>query len=157
MDKPMTLPGFLLAECWPVDLFLKPVTLLVFRLWVAWVFFASGLTKIQSWSSTLYLFEDEYKVPLLSPELAAYFGTAAELVLPVLLALGLLTRPAALALFVFNIVAVISYPYLHTVAGAGGYWQHVFWGAMIWSVFVFGPGALSLDRLWAGRLMKRRG
>ncbi|MEB4591974.1 hypothetical protein VSS37_13355, partial [Candidatus Thiothrix sp. Deng01] len=45
MNKPITLPGFLLADCWPVDLVLKPVTLLVFRLWVAQVFFASGLTK----------------------------------------------------------------------------------------------------------------
>lgn len=154
MSKPITLPGFLLADCWPVDLFLKPVTLLVFRLWVAWVFFASGLTKIASWSSTLYLFKDEYQVPLLSPELAAYMGTAAELALPVFLTLGLLTRPAALALFVFNIVAVISYPFLHTPTGAAGYWQHFFWGSMIWAVFVFGPGAISLDRLWAGRLLK---
>lgn len=155
MNKPITLPGFLLADCWPVDLILKPVTLLAFRLWVAQVFFASGLTKIKSWSSTLYLFQDEYHVPLLPPELAAYLGTATELALPVLLTLGLLTRPAALVLFVFNIVAVISYPYLHTVAGAGGFWQHFFWGSMIWSIFVFGPGALSVDyglaRYWRGR------
>lgn len=155
MKHPITLPGFLMGDCWPLDWFLKPLTLLGFRLYVAWVFFTSGLTKIQSWSSTLYLFQDEYTVPLLPPELAAYLGTAAELALPVLLALGLLTRPAALALFVFNIVAVVSYPYLFTVEGAGGFWQHVVWGAMIWTVFVFGPGKLALDYPLSQRLGKR--
>ncbi len=155
MKQAITLSGFLMGECWPLDGLVKPLTLLGFRLYVAWVFFASGLTKIQSWSSTLYLFEDEYAVPLLSPELAAYLGTAAELVLPVLLAIGLLTRPAALALFVFNIVAVIAYPYLFTIEGAGGFWQHVVWGAMIWTVFVFGPGKFSLDYLLARRIQTR--
>ena len=69
-----------------------PVLLLFCRLWVAWVFFNSGLTKIATWDSTLYLFELEYQVPLLPWELAAYMGTAAELILPVFLALGLLTE-----------------------------------------------------------------
>lgn len=150
--KPLTLPGFLMGDCWPLDRFLKPLTLLGFRLYVAWVFFASGLTKIQSWSSTLSLFADEYHVPLLPPELAAYLGTATELLLPVLLAVGILTRPAALALFVFNGIAVMSYPYLFTVEGAGGFWQHVLWGAMLWTVFVFGPGKLALDYPLSQRL-----
>lgn len=154
MKNPITLPGFLMGDCWPLDSFLKPLTLLGFRLYVAWAFFASGLTKLKSWSSTLSLFEDEYVVPILSPELAAYLGTAAELVLPVLLAVGLLTRPAALGLFVFNIVAVISYPYLFTVEGAGGFWQHVVWGAMLWTVFVFGPGKWSLDFPLSRRLSR---
>lgn len=154
MKNPITLPGFLMGDCWPLDSFLKPLTLLGFRLYVAWAFFASGLTKVKSWSSTLSLFEDEYVVPILSPELAAYLGTAAELVLPVLLAVGLLTRPAALGLFVFNIVAVISYPYLFTVEGAGGFWQHVVWGAMLWTVFVFGPGKWSLDFPLSRRLSR---
>ncbi|MDQ5770869.1 DoxX family protein [Thiothrix subterranea] len=154
MKNPITLPGFLMGDCWPLDSFLKPLTLLGFRLYVAWAFFASGLTKVQSWSSTLSLFEDEYVVPILSPELAAYLGTAAELVLPVLLAVGLLTRPAALGLFVFNIVAVISYPYLFTIEGAGGFWQHVVWGAMLWTVFVFGPGKWSLDFPLSRRLSR---
>ncbi|SEA87143.1 putative oxidoreductase [Thiothrix caldifontis] len=155
MKQAITLSGFLMGECWPLDGFVKPLTLLGFRVYVAWVFFASGLTKIQSWSSTLYLFEDEYTVPFLSSELAAYLGTAAELVLPVLLVIGLLTRPAALALFVFNIVAVISYPYLFTIEGAGGFWQHVFWGAMLWTVFVFSPGKFSLDYWLWGRIQTR--
>ncbi|HEU0204348.1 MAG TPA: DoxX family protein, partial [Burkholderiaceae bacterium] len=69
--------------------FLAPVIDLTVRLWVAAVFFKSGLTKIQSWDTTLLLFENEYQVPFLSPETAALLGTGAELVLPVLLALGL--------------------------------------------------------------------
>src|SRR5262249_57023588 len=69
--------------------FLSPVFDLAIRLCVAKGVFMSGLTKIQSWDSTLSLFENEYAVPLLSPELAAYLGTAAELCLPPLLVLGI--------------------------------------------------------------------
>lgn len=67
-----------------------PFLLLFCRLWVAWVFFNSGLIKITSWESTLYLFELEYQVPLLPWELAAYIGTASELILPTFIALGIL-------------------------------------------------------------------
>ncbi len=62
--------------------YLAPVSILAMRLWVAWVFFKSGLLKMNSWDSTMYLFENEYAVPLLSPEMAAYMGTAAELTVP---------------------------------------------------------------------------
>lgn len=141
----------LMGDCKPSDHILKPLTLLGFRLYVAWIFFASGLTKIQSWETTLYLFEDEYQVPLLSPEMAAYLGTAAELTLPVLLALGLITRVSALGLFVFNIVAVMTYPFLLSPKGAAGFWQHVVWGTMLWAVFVFGPGKAAIDWIFARR------
>lgn len=119
------------------------VLLLFCRLWVAWVFFNSGLTKIATWDSTLYLFELEYQVPLLPWELAAYMGTAAELILPVFLALGLLTRPMAAALFVFNIIAVVSYPVLWDQ----GFYDHQLWGLMILIVIVWGAGPFSLDRV----------
>lgn len=125
---------------------LAPVIDLAVRLYIAWVFFKSGLLKIQSWESTLALFEYEYAVPLLSPEMAAYLGTAAELGLPVLLALGLVGRFAALALFVFNIVAVISYPDLSDV----GRQHHFYWGALLAMLAVHGPGLLSVDG-WLAR------
>lgn len=67
---------------------LVPFLLLFTRLWVAWVFFKSGMVKYSSWDSTLYLFEFEYQVPLLPWQLAAYMGTTAELILPVFLVLG---------------------------------------------------------------------
>ncbi|NOH71170.1 DoxX family protein [Vibrio pectenicida] len=120
-----------------------PLLLLFCRLWVAWVFFNSGLTKIASWDSTLYLFEYEYQVPILPWELAAYMGTAAELILPTFLTLGLLTRPMASILFVFNIIAVVSYPLLWEK----GFYDHQLWGLMILVVVVWGPGPISADKL----------
>ena len=66
----------------------QPAAQLLARLYVAKVFLLSGLTKVRDWDITLALFADEYQVPLLSPTLAAWLGTGAELLLPVLLALG---------------------------------------------------------------------
>lgn len=120
-----------------------PVIDLAIRLYVGKVFFMSGLTKIASWSSTLALFEYEYAVPLLPPAVAAWLGTAAELTLPVLLVLGLATRPAVFALFIFNIVAVISYPDISDV----GIKDHFFWGLLMLVTLFHGPGALSIDHL----------
>lgn len=145
------LPGFLMADCMPTNLVMKPLLALVLRVWVAKVFFFSALTKIKDWDTTLILFQYEYAVPLLPPTLAAWMGTAAELILPVLLVAGFLTRPAALALFLFNIVAVISYAGL----SPAGIQQHVFWGVMIAVTFVYGPGQISLDYLSA-RYLKNR-
>jgi len=62
---------------------LKPLAQLGARFYVAGVFFRSGLTKLRDWDTTLALFADEYRVPLLDPTLAAYLGTGAELALPV--------------------------------------------------------------------------
>ncbi|MDN3679624.1 DoxX family protein [Vibrio tapetis subsp. quintayensis] len=120
-----------------------PILLLACRIWVGYVFFNSGLTKIATWDSTLYLFEYEYQVPLLPWQLAAYVGTATELSLPAFLVLGLLTRPMAAALFVFNIMAVVSYPVLWD----GGFFDHQLWGLMILIVVVWGPGVISTDAL----------
>jgi len=127
-----------------------PVADLAVRLFVGAVFFQSGLTKIANWSSTVSLFENEYAVPLLPPELAAFFGTGVELFFPVLLVVGLGTRFAAFALFVFNIIAVVSYPDL----GAAGLKDHQLWGLLLLVTLLHGPGAISLDRLvgrrWLG-------
>jgi putative oxidoreductase len=122
---------------------LAPAVDLLIRASVASVFFKSGLTKIASWGSTVSLFENEYAVPLLPPEAAAFIGTGVELVFPVLLLLGLGTRFAAFALFVFNIVAVVSYPDL----GAVGLRDHQTWGLLLLVTLLHGPGALSLDHL----------
>ena len=126
---------------------LAPGFLLALRLYVAMVFFKSGLTKIMDFSSTVALFENEYKVPVISPMLAAASGTAAELVLPALFVLGLLSRPTALAFFVFNAVAVISYPDISDA----GVKDHQLWGLMMLVVLFFGPGRFSLDRMFRAR------
>ncbi len=126
---------------------LQSVALLLARLYVAKVFFMSGLTKLRDWDITLALFMDEYKVPLLSPEVAAVLGTAGELALPVLLVFGLGTRFAALGLSVVNVVAVLS---LTEIAPAA-LQQHVFWGTLLAAIAIFGPGRLALDH-WVQRL-----
>lgn len=120
----------------------QPLALLAARLYVAQVFFLSGLTKLRDWDITVALFTDEYKVPLLSPEVAAAAGTAGELVLPVLLALGLGGRFAALGLSVVNGVAVIS---LAEIAPAA-LQQHILWGCLLIGVLLWGPGRWALDR-----------
>lgn len=126
------------------------VLLLLLRLALAWVFFKSGLLKLQSWDSTLELFAYEYAVPWLSPQVAAVLGSAAELLFPPLLALGLLTRPVALALFVFNAVALLSYPDI----SPAGVKDHQLWGLGLACLFFVGAGALSGDQVLARRLGK---
>jgi putative oxidoreductase len=127
---------------------LQPAAQLAARLYVAKVFFWSGLTKTRDWDITVALFTDEYHVPVLSPELAAVLGTAGELVLPVLLALGLGGRFAALGLSVVNVVAVIS---LSEIAEPA-LMQHVFWGSLLLGLLLWGPGRWSLDRIILPRL-----
>ena len=122
---------------------LQPLAALLARLYVANVFFLSGLTKLRDWGTTVALFTDEYKVPLLSPAVAAVLGTAGELVLPVLLALGLAGRFSALGLFVVNAVAVIALSEIAPVAMQ----QHVLWGALLAYLSIYGPGSWSADRL----------
>jgi putative oxidoreductase len=128
---------------------LQPLALLAARLVVAQTFFASGLTKIRDWDTTLALFEDEYHVPVLPPDVAALLGTGGELVLPVLLALGLAARFGALGLSVVNVVAVLS---LAEIAPAA-LQQHVLWGSLLVGLVLWGPGRWSLDRFIAPRLL----
>ena len=126
----------------------QPLAQLAARLYVAQAFFLSGLSKLRNWDSTLALFQDEYQVPLLPPELAAIAGTTGELVLPVLLALGLAGRFAAAGLSVVNVVAVIS---LAEIA-APALQQHVFWGSLLVGLLLWGPGRWSLDHFVLPRL-----
>jgi len=120
---------------------LQTIALLAARLYVGWVFFSSGLTKLDNWDSTLYLFEEEYNVPLLPYELAAYLGTGAEIILPLLLMAGLASRFSAFGLFIVNIVAVIS---LKEIAAAA-YAQHVLWAILLLQVVLFSGGRLAFD------------
>lgn len=121
---------------------------LAIRLYVANVFFRSGLLKLGNWDGTRYLFENEYKVPLLPPEAAAWLGTFAELFLPVLLTLGLAARFAAAALFAFNIVAVVAFWHVlsENEAALSSHW---YWGALLAVTLLHGPGKLALDHwIW---------
>jgi len=129
---------------------LQPISLLLFRLWVALAFWRAGIVKLNDPMGTAYLFNYEYHVPLLSPDLAASMGTYVELIVPWLLGFGLFGRISAIFLFVYNIVAVISYPALWP----NGLWSdfignafidHKAWGLMLLALALYGPGKLSID------------
>lgn len=118
------------------------------RVYMADVFFRSGLVKLRNWDGTMYLFENEYHVPLLPPELAAWLGTFGELFFPPLLLLGLVARTAALSLSVVNVMAVIAF--WHVLAqNEAARMSHVYWALLLLVTLCHGPGRLSLDHwLW---------
>jgi putative oxidoreductase len=120
---------------------LQAVAALLARLYVAQVFFLSGLTKLRDWETTLFLFQEEYHVPFLSPTIAAFMGTAGEVLLPIALVLGLFGRACALGLSVVNVVAVLS---LAEMAPAALH-LHWLWGALLVQLCVYGPGKWSVD------------
>ena len=127
---------------------LMSALLLLLRLYVAWVFFRAGLLKMDNWSSTQYLFQYEYQVPLLPWLWAAYLAVMVELLMPLFLFAGLATRLMALGLFGFNAVAVIAYPVLWQdgfVLFSKGAMDHQIWGLMLLIVVLCGAGRWSLD------------
>jgi putative oxidoreductase len=113
---------------------------LAMRIAVGSVFFNSGLLKINSWQFAVKLFEDEYKVPLLDPTLAARLATFTELTFPVLLFVGLATRLATLPLL--GMIAVIQ-----TFVYPNAWTEHLLWASILVFLLSRGPGALSLDHL----------
>ncbi|HWV43543.1 DoxX family protein [Pseudorhodoplanes sp.] len=117
------------------------------RVSVAAVFWRSGQTKVDGWhvsDATLFLFKDEYKLPLIEPTFAAYLATFAEHLFPVLLLLGLATRLSALALLVMTLVIeIFVYP--------DAWPTHGTWAACFLLLMAQGPGKLSLDHLIAQR------
>lgn len=120
---------------------------LLVRLYIAYVFVWSGWLKTTSWDSTLYLFEHEFKILLLPPVFAAYFGTVLEILLPILMLIGIGARLPALGLFLFNVFSVVSYPTLLTPEYACALKDHIFWGSLIAIIIFYGHGRFSLDHL----------
>lgn len=118
------------------------------RLALARVFFASAETHLASWQTTLYLFANEYKVPLLPPVQAAWLAVTLEVAMPPLLVLGLATRFAALGLFGMTLVIeVFVYPMAWPT--------HIQWAAMLLVLMSQGAGAMSLDALIRRRCAPR--
>jgi putative oxidoreductase len=112
---------------------------------VATIFWNSAMTKLANWETALSLFAEEYKVPILPPELAAYLAVGIELTAPVLLVLGLLTRATALVLLGMTaVIEIFVYPLAWPT--------HLQWAAMLLVLLCRGPGTLSLDHLLARRL-----
>ncbi len=117
------------------------------RIALAKVFWSSAQAHLANWDTTLYMFSDTYKVPLLPPELAAYLAVAMELAMPPLLVLGFATRFAALALFGMTLVIeIFVFP--------EAWPTHIQWAAMQLMLMGRGAGSLSLDALiqrWSKR------
>jgi putative oxidoreductase len=122
----------------------QALLLLITRAGIASIFLLSGRTKVTGLltlkPSTYALFEHEYALPLISPEFAANLATYAEHLFPILLALGLLTRPAALALLSMTaVIQIFVYP--------DAWPTHLSWVGLLLPLVAYGGGALSLDRL----------
>jgi putative oxidoreductase len=118
------------------------------RFAVATIFWNSAMTKLANWEATLTLFSDEYRLPLIPPEIAAYLTTSVEVSTPVLLVLGLLTRPAASVLLGMTaVIEIFVYPQAWPT--------HIQWAAMLLVLLCRGPGTLSLDYLILRRLAVR--
>jgi putative oxidoreductase len=112
------------------------------RLSLAWIFWSAAQVKLINWETTLIMFRDEYQVPLLPPELAANMALTIELTAPVLLVLGLLTRPTILVLFGMTaVIQIFVYP--------EAWPTHLQWTAMMLVLLSRSAGKLSLDHvLW---------
>lgn len=125
-----------------------PYTLLAIplRFAVATVFWNSAMAHLASWDTTLSLFEDEYQVPILPSDLAAYMAVAIEVTTPVLLVLGFLTRAASLVLLgMTTVIEVFVYPLAWPT--------HIQWAAMMLVLLARGPGKFSLDWLIRRRVL----
>ncbi|MCP5322414.1 MAG: DoxX family protein [Candidatus Paracaedibacteraceae bacterium] len=119
----------------------QDLLLLLVRVYAASIFFQSGWNKLEKlwtsgWFKTVFLFKHVHPVPFLSPKLAAVLGTGAEIIFPILLALGVMTRIGALGLM--GVTAVITF-------GVHHHFTHIFWALLLGVSFVIGPGRLSFD------------
>ena len=129
--------GAIAARLLPLDLLL-----LVARLGIASVFFMSGRTKVERvltiTDSTYELFRTDYPLPFLTPATAAHLATYSEPLFPLLLVLGLLTRPAAFALLVMtSVIEIFVYP--------DAWPTHLSWAGLLLPLIAFGGGRLALD------------
>jgi putative oxidoreductase len=124
------------------------ILILVARAATFSVFIHSGLQKLSDWNATLMLFRDEYKVPILPPEVAAYMAASMELGLSSLVLVGLGARLSALGLLgMVSVIQIFVYPQAWP--------DHIQWLAFMIFIVCRGPGAYSLDALIGG-LMRRK-
>jgi putative oxidoreductase len=114
------------------------------RIGIGTTFFRSGMLKLDGWAdgNTLTLFREEYRLPVIPPEIAAYLATTAELTLPMLLFAGLFTRFASAGLLLMTLVIeIFVYP--------NAFDTHGVWAVSLLFLMKYGAGALSLDNLFA--------
>ena len=118
--------------------YLFPLIVLFMRIWIARIFWYSGLNKISSWKSTIYLFKYAYAVPIIPVDIAAIMATGIELSMPIFLLVGFMTRLAAIPLLCMT--AVIQFTYLDLT-------EHLYWALLLGTIIFYGPGRYSIDRL----------
>jgi putative oxidoreductase len=123
-----------------LDAFPLQALQLLMRFSIFWVFWRSGSLKADNIEQAIGLFRDEYKLPILPPEIAAYLGTAVELAAPCLILVGLFTRLAALSLIVLTLT-IQFFVYWND------YPSHLLWLAILVFILTRGPGPFSLDAL----------
>ena len=117
------------------------------RVIIGLVFWNSGRTKVDGFAikdTTFFLFQEEYKVPLIPPDIAAYMATLSEHIFPILLWLGLAARFSATALLIMTLV-------IQTFVYPEAYVTHGLWAVALLFIMMNGPGVLSIDHL-----LKRR-
>lgn len=116
--------------------YFSPILLLSLRIIIALVFYRSGMSKLANFEATVFLFEEDYQVPLLPPMIAAYMATATELIAAYLLFAGFATRIAAAALFALTCVIQFLVISNH---------EHFYWFSILGTLIIYGGGLLSLD------------
>ena len=123
-----------------------PLLAIPLRLAVATIFWNSAMAHLANWQTTLYMFENTYNVPLLPPDFAAYMTASIELTAPVLLVLGLATRPVALVLLgMTSVIEIFIFPQAWPT--------HIQWAAMMLVLLCRGTGTFSVDHLIRRRWM----
>jgi len=131
--------GMLLNKTHKIDRILNKASSavnVIVRLVMAKIFFISGLTKIDNWEGTIFLFENEYSVPFLPPIVAAIMATFIELILVPLFVIGFMTRYIAICLFCMTLV--INYSYFQSM-------DHYYWMMLFAFIAVSGGGYCSVD------------
>jgi putative oxidoreductase len=123
-----------------LDAFPQPALQLLMRFSIFWVFWRSGMLKAANMEQAVMLFREEYMLPILPPDVAAYLGTAVELAAPCLILVGLFTRLAALSLIGLTLT-------IQFLVYWNDYPSHLLWLAILVFILTRGPGPFSLDAL----------
>lgn len=118
---------------------------LFIRCWLAFIFMQAGWAQLLALKATLLSFQYEYHVPLIDYTTAAYLAIWIQLFLPPLMVMGLGGRWPTAILFMFNLIAVWSYPFLLTTNGSEGLEDHFYWGLLLAVLLCYGYGKWSLD------------
>ena len=131
---------FIMKTIATLERFPMSILQFLFRFTIANVFWNAGVVKVTSWQPTVALFANEYKVPMLPPEVAAALAATVELTCPVLLVIGLATRLATLPMLGMTfVIETFVYPDLWLI--------HLTWATTLIFILTKGPGPISLDHL----------